>query len=294
MKKISQIIIIFNPNSTGNSKKNAQELRESLKKEMPGSVKISIKSTSYAGHAEKIAGSYAKQTSATLVVSSSGDGGYNEVINGALSHYPNNVFTSVLPSGNANDHFNAVANNNLITDILNNNYRTMDVLKVTSIINKKLWHRYAHSYVGIGLTPVIGKQLTSVDLNWFNEKWLLIKYLFKFKYSKVIVNGQVVKYSSLVFSNVDRMSKVLRLSDEASINDGKFEINSIKHQSKFTLLLYLFRAATLGLSESVSKKSFTFTTINPLLVQLDGEVYTLDVDSKVLVESVPKVLKIIM
>lgn len=290
MKKISQVIIIYNPKSTGDGEKNAVSLRSSLKKVLPDTVRIAIKKTQYAGNAEEMVRHYGTLPLTTLVVSSSGDGGYNEVINGVLLSPSGNLVTSVLPSGNANDHFRAVGSQNLVENIHLSKYKKIDVIKVASMIDGKAWVRYAHSYVGIGISPVVGKQLTKSKLNVFNEKWLLIKYFFKFRYSKIRVNGSVVKYSSLLFSNIDTMSKVIRLSDDASIDDGRFEINSIKYQPAYKLLLYLFKATTVGLTEHSSQKSYVCTTISPLLIQLDGEIFTLDANTQLSIEAAPRAL----
>lgn len=294
MSNVSHVVIIYNPNSTGDGKSNAQSLQQELVKVLPGSVKVALKKTDYAGHAEKIAASYARKETPTLVVSSSGDGGYNEVINGALSVSGSRVATSVLPSGNANDHHRAVAGANLVQDIAAGNFRMIDVIRVSASVGGKPWTRYAHSYIGIGLSPAIGRQLTEAKLNIFNEKWLLLKFFFAFTHISILVDNHKVRYSSLVFSNVDTMSKVIKLSDNASLRDGKFEINAIKHQNKLKLGLYLIQAATKGLSEQSSQKSFTFTTIRPTAVQLDGEVFTLDGHTDVIIESSKRALRCIV
>lgn len=294
MKKITQVVILYNPKSTGASKDNAEALYHTLEKQLPPSCTLKIRKTEYAGHGEKIARFYAKQTPTTLLISSSGDGGYNEVINGALSVSPAHVVTGVLPSGNANDHWNALGKEDITKDILTSHYKMIDVIKVSSVIGGQPWVRYAHSYVGIGVSPVIGKQLTKTKLNVINEKWLLLKQLFTFAYSKIIVNGKTVKYSSLLFSNIDRMSKVIRLSDELNVSDGKFEIHAVRHQTTYKILLYLLTAVTVGVQEHASKDSYEFTTITPLLIQLDGEVYKLDAHAKVSIESAHNALTCIV
>jgi diacylglycerol kinase family enzyme len=290
--KIDEVIVLYNPVSTGSSAENAKQLVEQLKN-ISKELNVHLKKTEYAGHAEELAKEYAKSKKTVLLVSSSGDGGYNELINGALSIKPNNIYTSLLPSGNANDHYNFIGTDSLVEHIVSGKSKRIDVLKVTSRIAGKPWVRYAHSYVGIGLTPVIGKELTKEKLNFFNEKWLTLKYLFKFHHVTIIRKDKKIRYSSLIFSNINQMSKVIQLSKNASINDGKFEVNAIRHRSKFYLIMQLFRAATIGLEENSSLDMYEFKTLKKALIQLDGEDFTLDGKAIVKIESVHKALEII-
>ncbi len=82
--RYTSIDIIFNPNSTGPSKQYAEELYEQLSAEFT-STPIKLQNTTHAGHAETIAYKASMLTKRPLIVSSSGDGGYHEVINGVLA-----------------------------------------------------------------------------------------------------------------------------------------------------------------------------------------------------------------
>jgi len=90
------------------------------------------------------------------------------------------------------------------------------------------------------------------------------------------------------------MSKVIKFSDKSSVTDGKFEMSSIRFNSKFQLIAYLLTAATWGLKSSRSLSKYQFTTFKPLLIQLDGEAYTIDARSKVKVESVKRNLRCVL
>lgn len=142
----------------------------------------------------------------------------------------------------------------------------------------------------IGLTPKIGQELNKVDLNPLNEPWVVQRALWQLRSIKLIVSGQPKEYDSVIFSNIAKMSKVLTLSDKADTVDGKFEISAFPNRSKLELLRILFRAATTGLSTQRQALSFSFQTIKPLAVQLDGEVVTIDATSKVTIESSPPAL----
>ncbi|RYF29190.1 MAG: hypothetical protein EOO17_02475 [Chloroflexi bacterium] len=283
--RFDQVIIIYNPNSTGDGKANAMQLRDQLRVDAP-KIPVTLRETSHAGHAEEMARQYAKSSKQLLLISSSGDGGYHEMINGILLNNATNITAGILPSGNANDHYTAISGSDITTNIIDGNVRNIDAIKITSTVGGKQWTRYAHSYAGIGLTPTIGRQLTKADLNWFNERWLLVKYLFKYTHATITVKGQKKRFSSLVWSNIAQMSKVVKLAQSGKVDDGKFEISSIGYRSKLQVIALLIKSATFGLEELGSFESYTFKTIKPLLIQLDGEIYTLDARSDVNVESV--------
>ncbi len=292
-RSIDEVVIIYNPNSTGNSAKNAKQLKSDLE-ERSYDRKVTLVQTKYAKHAEKIASTYAKKKQKTLLVSSSGDGGYHELINGILAVSPKNVIAGLLPSGNANDHFSAVGSGNIADDIVEGNVRYIDVLKVEATVNGRPWTKYAHSYAGIGISPVIGKELNKQKLNVFNEKIILIRELLSFGYVKVSINGRVRKITSLIFANVSTMSKVLKVSKKNSVRDGKFEINMIDAGSTREVLGRIFQASTIGLKEELSTSEYSFKTIKATPVQLDGEVYRIDSDTTVKISSVSNQLSIII
>jgi diacylglycerol kinase (ATP) len=289
-RTIDEVVIIYNPNSTGDSDRNAKQLRAELK-EHAYDKKVRLLPTKYRGHAEKIALSYGKKDQLTLLVSSSGDGGYHELINGVLNSRSGNLIVGLLPSGNANDHFSALGTESVVDDIIKQKVTLVDVLKVEATVNGNPWVRYAHSYVGIGVSPVIGRELNKLKLNFFNEKVILVKQLLSFNSIGIRVNGKMVRIISLIFANIPTMSKVLTVAQKSAVNDGKFEVNMIKAGTKLQLFASLFQASTIGLKEDRSTKNYTFQTRKKTPIQLDGEVYTLDGDCTVTVTAVTKALK---
>ena len=160
----THIAIIYNPNSTGNGPADAKKLQSHLKKQLPTSVKIDLTPTKSAGHAEKLARDYAKSHQKCLIVSASGDGGYNEVVNGVIGTSKTAV-VAVLPSGNANDHDRAISDDDILRRIVKADITKIDAIKLTGLKDGKKFERYAHSYIGMGLTAYIGKKLTEADLN---------------------------------------------------------------------------------------------------------------------------------
>ena len=77
------IAIIYNPKSTGQSEELAQEFAADIRQQLPNQ-KVELIATQHAGHAEELAYELASSSSNPLIISSSGDGGYNEVVNGAI------------------------------------------------------------------------------------------------------------------------------------------------------------------------------------------------------------------
>ena len=96
----SIIAIIYNPKSTGSSESLAKSLHKKLSSKLPNQ-RIDLLATEHAGHARELAYDISKKYDKPLIISSSGDGGYNEVINGALQAQSEgaNPITSLLPAG---------------------------------------------------------------------------------------------------------------------------------------------------------------------------------------------------
>jgi diacylglycerol kinase family enzyme len=111
---------------------------------------------------------------------------------------------------------------------------------------------------------------------------------------RIIVNGYSRAYDSLIFSNVGTMSKVLSLSDQADMTDGKFEVTAFPRRSKLKLLATLLRASTSGLPGAVQAKAYSFRTVKKLVIQLDGEIRTLDPDTNTEITIAGQVLRSIV
>jgi diacylglycerol kinase family enzyme len=77
-----RIVVIFNPHSTGDGPRLAEELYTDLTTRLP-EVPVGLCPTERTGHARDIARETA-QTGHPLIVSVSGDGGYNGVVDGVM------------------------------------------------------------------------------------------------------------------------------------------------------------------------------------------------------------------
>ena len=294
MAQYSAISIIYNPKSTGHSKVHAQELAKILRHTRLKS-KVRVIPTKYAGHAEELAYDLAKASPRPLIISSSGDGGYNEVINGVMKAQQEGAspVTGLLPAGNANDHYHSLHKSSIESQILSGKKHRIDLLRLSTFEAEPL-QRFAHSYIGFGLTPQVGEELNKADLNAFKELVIAARVFMDLKAIRLRVKGEVKQYDSLIFSNVQKMSKVLSLSDSAAMHDGKFEITEFPHRSKPALMLTLLKAATRGLSVTNRAAKFSFETTDPLTVQLDGEISQIRANTKVKIEVVSKVLRCVV
>lgn len=289
------ITIIYNPNSTGNSKLYAEELKEKLLVQSR-QFQVVLRPTKYAGHAETLAYQAAKKGTHPLVISSSGDGGYNEVVNGLMKAQQEGAspVAGLLPAGNANDHYKNTHESDVVQAIVNKKEQKLDVLKISLVSDGKSIERYAHSYIGIGLTPQVAQELNKTKLNWLNEIVIVGKTLLYLKPSHILVKGEVRSYDSIVFSNIGRMAKILTLSKEANPKDGLFEMTTFHRRSKLNLMNQLIRSSTVGLHGGKKLTEYSFETVKKLPIQLDGEVVTADANSRVMITIEPKALRCII
>ncbi len=295
MPAYSAVSILYNPNSTGSSKDHAERLAANLRAaKFKGTVKVI--STEYAGHAETLAYELAKASPKPLIISSSGDGGYHETINGLLKAQSEGAHPTagLLPGGNANDHYHSVHRGSIEKRILRGKHTKLDVLEITANNPKRPLHRYAHSYAGVGMTPQVGKKLTERSLNPLTEMLVTIRTFFQLRPVTILIDGERHSFDSLVFSNAPRMAKFLKLSPTASLQDGKFEVTAFPAQHKFKLMKHLLQSARGKLDGTAHAKSYTFTATAPLSMQLDGEVYRLKSKTEITVSIAPKLLQCIV
>lgn len=289
----SRIAVIFNPNSTGDSQQKAQELVDTLRMSIPD-IAVDCIATEYAGHAEKLAFDVARQERQPLIISSSGDGGYNEVVNGVMAAKNAQAICAVLPAGNANDHSRTMQSMPLEEAILKKNVTKLDLLEVSIDDGRQQTVRYAHSYVGLGLTPVVAVELNRGSLNALKESYIILKSFLKYRPFKIRHGNKVYKLDSLLFGNINQMAKVLTIAPKNRPADGKFEVVQFPSGHKWWLVKRLAQAALSKLKDIPSVSSYNFTVLKNMPMQLDGEVITLKTRSRVTIRSRPKRLTTII
>lgn len=287
--KYSGIVIIYNPNSTGDSPAMAKEFYEELREKLPNTP-VTLNETERAGHAEELAYEAATRQPDVLIVSVSGDGGYNEVVNGAMKAVNEagaKPICAILPGGNANDHHTSVSKRPLIEAVLAEGIERFDLLAV-EFENTK---RYAHSYAGLGLTPLVAKELNEHTLNRFREMWLALKTYWSYRPFAIIHDGQKKTFDSILMVVIDRMAKHLTLDEDNRPDDGTFDLFHWPHGNKRKLFGTLFRAL---LGKKIPYKeitSYAFTTVKPMPMQLDGELIDLPANADITVRIAPDKLR---
>ncbi len=289
----SDVAIIYNPNSTGSAADNAKQLRAELAETLPD-VPVVLLPTKRAGHAVELAQSFATSRKAPLIVSASGDGGYNEVVNGALLAQADGAkpVCAVLPSGNANDHARTMQDKPLAELIVSGVVTELDVLEVTFTTHgTHTINRFAHSYVGIGLTPTVAVELNKHTLNSLMEAWIITKTFWNIRPVTILVNGAQERIDSLVCSTIPEMAKILTFSDKTHPQDGRFEVTTFRHRGKRALILRLLKGIFRHLEAGKQTSRFNFTLLVPAPMQLDGEVMELEAGTEVTVRAHQKLLK---
>jgi diacylglycerol kinase family enzyme len=294
-RSFDTISIIFNPNSTGDAPKLAGELQQTLKDSLHYPARIELHPTNHAGHAVELARSAADSGGKVLVVSVSGDGGYNEVVNGVMASSNPNAASAVLAAGNANDHHRTINRQPLADAILEGAVRTIDLLQISVEAGSDAHSVYAHSYIGFGLTPIVAIDLEKGGKGAFKEMFTVVRTFAKFRPFEIRqTDGKRRRFDSLVFANISQMAKYATLSEaDDDASDGKFEVITFAHQAKWRVLLRALRATTKGLGDQPSMEAYEFTTLKPIPYQIDGEVRSAPAHTVVKIRSVPRALSVV-
>ncbi|WP_432521468.1 diacylglycerol/lipid kinase family protein [Kineococcus sp. SYSU DK006] len=277
-----RVVVLYNPRSTGDGPGNAHELREQLARRLRGTA-VELAGTRHAGHAEELAEQAVTEDPGTLVVSASGDGGYHEVVNGivrARRRHPGAGACAVLASGNANDHARAVQDRPLVDAIVAGRVSRMDLLEVLVDGREP---RYAHSYVGVGITPVVAAELNRHDLDALTEGLLAVRAFWRHRPLTITHDGHRLELDSLVFANIDRMAKYATLSRVSSPTDGACEVLLIPHRGRLELLASLLRVVRGRHEVTSSSEPYSFGTTGPTPLQMDGEVHQVPAGAGVVV-----------
>jgi diacylglycerol kinase family enzyme len=273
MASFDRVALIFNPNSTGDAERLAGELREELGRRLP-ELPVELLPTQHAGHARDLARD-AVAGGRPLVVSVSGDGGYNEVVNGVMDAGNAEATCAVLAAGNANDHRRTTRRRPLADAIVEGAVTHIDLLRL-AVDGAESWTRYAHSYIGLGLTPIVAVDLEKGSKGSFKEMVTVVRAFARFRpFEITVADGSTHRFDSIVFANIAEMAKVATLSEEGRPDDGVFEVITLEHTAKWRVLATALRAGLRGLGEQPSVREYRFTTRKPMPIQVDGEVMDL-------------------
>lgn len=283
-----RIVIVFNPQSTGDAPTLARELRDDVAEQHPD-LPVELAPTQRAGHGRELAAAAARD-GRPLVVSVSGDGGYNDVVNGMMDAANPDAVAAVRGAGNANDHRRATRRRPLDAAI-GHALRTgetarFDLLRLTvTPPGGRPEVRYAHSYIGLGITPVVAVDIEEGGKGSWREIVAVVRGFRRFRPFPVdLADGSRLEVDSLLYANIDRMAKVATLSDDGRPDDGEFELVLLPHHSKLRVLVTALRSATIGLGPQPHETHHELTIRSPMPLQLDGELVELAADTHVAVD----------
>jgi diacylglycerol kinase (ATP) len=284
-----RVVVIFNPQSTGEAPQLAEKLRTDLADRLPR-MSVSLNPTERAGHARDLARE-AAGVGRPLIVSVSGDGGYNEVVDGVMQADNDDVVCAVMAAGNANDHRRMTRERPLADAVVAGEVRRIDLLRLTIGSGDDARTQFAHSYIGMGLTPVVAVDLRKGNKGSFREIVSVVRTFARFRPFRIeLEDGHRQSFDSLLFANISEMAKYASLSEDGRPNDGRFEVITLPHTAKWRVLAVAIKAATCGLGPQPTATHYGFTTLKPIPLQLDGELLTLDAGTAVSVDIVPRAL----
>lgn len=234
----------------------------------------------------------AYSSSENLIISVSGDGGYNTVINqvAPLKDKPHVV---AWPGGNANDWCSLFGNKKKLKKaIISGNTRCVDLLEVVvtekngNTVTKRC---FAHSYIGFGLTADAAIMLERTD----RIKGMIIpeaSVVFRVAANKKCLptsEYEKVRLKSLTIHNHSRMAKLLKVRNSIC-DDGLFEVVALHWDISFP------KKITYGLLGYLEGERYTRYKVfvpNETNIQIDGEVVEIPADSHVEISIAVKALK---
>jgi diacylglycerol kinase family enzyme len=221
----------------------------------------------------------------------SGDGGYNEVVDGVMQADNPDVVCAVMGAGNANDHRRTTRDQPLADAVVAGDVHRIDLLRLTIGTGADARTQYAHSYIGMGLTPIVAIDLEKGGKGSLREIVSVVRTFARFRpFTIELDDGRHHRFDSLLFANIAQMAKYATLSDTDQPDDGRFEIVTLPHTSKLRILAVAIKAATRGLGPQPTATRYDFITLTPTPLQLDGELLTLDAGASVHVEIAPAAL----
>jgi len=297
MNRYDHIALIYNPKSTGNALARAKQLASQIKSNKKSiAIEAVLTPTDYAGHARLLAKEISLSYDHPLIISVSGDGGYNEVINGIMAAKEANKSISpvaaVFGAGNANDHMRASrGKTSLVELILNSKPQAMNIMKLTARAKKVTLIRYAHSYIGLGISSKAGYELNKHGKTRYKEAFTILKTFWNLQPIEIKVDNSTHKIDSLIFANIGQMAKVMKLNTKTKLQNNKFEVIIFNHLHKPHLIFNLLKSVLWHANNGLGVESYQFSTTTSEKVQLDGEVETIPANADIYVESISDVVQ---
>lgn len=285
--QFDRITIIYNPSSTGDAPTIAKRLFKYFTKNRI-TEEITLSPTEYAGNAVLLAEDAGKSSKRPLIVSVSGDGGFHEVINGVMASGNTKAVCAVEGAGNANDHWRAVHSSMPLENRINNKPKAISLLKLSMTHGESTLIRYAHSYVGFGISAQVAQKLNKYELNPLMEKGLVFKELLNIRSVRIQMNGQIRRIDSLLAANINEMAKQLKLDTKLRTNSAKFRLIINDHRGALPLIGRMLNASVKPEEEGVLSSSIEFKLLNTAWVQCDGEPIKAGKNTLITITGIPR------
>jgi diacylglycerol kinase (ATP) len=293
-------LVIVNPVSRGG---HAQEegiwLLNRLKK---AGVDYEFLFTERAGHAEEMVVKWAEDFD--VVVSVSGDGTTNEIINGIMKVPSADLKLAMFPAGTADDFacnmgYNRKDKEQALEAILGDSCRTIDLIRYDD--------RYAAVTWGLGVDSEIADGAykwkrfripayfySGLRKCFFEERK---RYHVRFDYEGQIFDDWVL---ISILCNAPVFGRYIRINPNARMNDGLLDL-TVGREMPNLYGLVLFGFACLGGRHGFSSlvsyhqvREMRIECKSDTFAQIDGEVYRFDTGKVINLSMVPQALKVLV
>ena len=293
-------LVIVNPVSRGGK---AQEegiwLLNRLKK---AGVDYEFLFTERAGHAEEMVVKWAEDFD--VVVSVSGDGTTNEIINGIMKVPSAELKLAMFPAGTADDFacnmgYDRKDKEQALRTILGDSCRTIDLIHYDD--------RYAAVTWGLGVDSEIADGAykwkkfripayfySGLRKCFFEERK---KYQVRFDYEGQIFEGPVL---ISILCNAPVFGRYIRINPNAKMNDGLLDL-TVGREMPNLYGLVLFGCACLGGRHGFSSlvsyhqvREMRVECKSDTYAQIDGEVFRFDAGKVINLSMVPQALKVLV
>ncbi len=131
-----RIVLVYNPANPRIPLTLAESVRDDLRRQLPD-MPVTFQPTRYPGHARELAHA-AAGTGRPLIIAVSGDGVYNEVVNGIMDVDGSSAVSAVAAGGNANDHRRSTRRMPLVAAIVDGRARQLDLLEGSGLDRSEL------------------------------------------------------------------------------------------------------------------------------------------------------------
>jgi diacylglycerol kinase (ATP) len=293
-------LVIVNPVSRGG--KAQQEGMWLLNKLKRLDVDYEALFTERAGHAEEMVQKWAEDFD--VVVSVSGDGTANEIINGIMRAPAADLKLAMFPAGTADDFasnmgYDRKDKEKALKTILGQTYRTIDLIRYDD--------RYAAVSFGLGIDSEIADGAykwkkfripayfySGLKKCFFNRRK---RYHVRFDYEGQTFDDWVL---ISILCNAPLFGRYIKINPEAKMNDGLLGL-TIGREMPNVYGLLLFAFACMGGRHGFSRK-VSFHQVRQMRVecktdtyaQIDGEVYKFDAGRVINLSVVPQALKVLV